>query len=99
MPIDNYTVTDTWIANYIVGFSAHQTTYQVGGYTGGSLVRDSQRNMENGEPGLFIESQGGNNDTPIYLLGNSPWLKVKRGVLSYPVEFDADEKPVKLSGF
>jgi hypothetical protein len=38
-------------------------------------------------------------DTPVYLLGNSPWLKIERGVLPYPVEFDQDEKPVKLSGF
>ncbi|HEY5380373.1 MAG TPA: leukotoxin LktA family filamentous adhesin [Pseudolabrys sp.] len=95
----NYTTTDTWITNYIVGFSATQTTYQGGYYTGGSMVRDSQRNMEDGEPGLFIERQGGNDDTPVYLLGNSPWLKIERGFQPYPVEFDEDEKPIKLSGF
>src|SRR5665213_2760872 len=95
----NYTTTDTWITNYIVGFSATQTTYQGGYYTGGSMVRDSQRNMQDGERGLFIERQGGNDDTPVYLLGNSPWLKIERGFQPYPVEFDEDEKPIKLSGF
>ena len=69
------------------------------GNTGGSTVRDSQRDMENGEPGLFIDSQGGNDDTPVYLLGNSAWLKIERGMLPYPVEFDEDEKSIKLSGF
>ena len=97
---DRYiTTTDTWVTNYVVGFDVRQTTYQGGSYTGGSMVRDSQRNMEDGEPGLFIERQGGGDDTPVYLLGNSPWLKIERGVLPYPVEFDQDEKPVKLSGF